>query len=362
VRPVISTVKLSRLLRCLVFLLGAVTSLPAGEAPADTGKVADAPEGKGARLRRVIDGILPTAWQRRPMIPFTVITEMTPEGRKRRVPTPEQPMYYFSPEGKFVQTGWSVAAGERPPPTAELEETMRKALAANGYLPMGKDQRPDVLIVFTFGSSGTDPGILAPDDGASPPITADELVPRVLTDASLIRDVIQRADMIGGEKFALALKSALDGEVRNMNANASIRRAALPGALLPLMPVNPDFGSPYQDLVRSGEGTRLAQLAEMAFHTCYFVTASAFDFRGVEKKQKIPLWQTRMVVEAQGVSLQEILKPLIANTGHLLGRDTPETVVVRKQLNRDGRVEVGTPTVVEEPKPAPTPGSERKQP
>ena len=80
---------------------------------------------------------------------------MTVEGKKRRVPTPEQPMYYYLPPAIFVQRG-EIPAGERPPPTASLEQAMKKALAANGYLPIDDaHQRPDLLIIFDFGSHGS---------------------------------------------------------------------------------------------------------------------------------------------------------------------------------------------------------------
>ena len=113
-------------------------------------------------------------------------------------------------------------------------------------------------------------------------------------------------------------------------------------------PVNPDGGSPFQIFLTRGDGNTTRHLVELAFHTCYVVVATAYDFHGVENRQKIPLWQTRMAVEAQGVAMDEVLRPLIVNAGVFLGRETPEAVVIAKRLNREGRVDVGTPTVVDE--------------
>lgn len=332
---------------CFAGLAGLLAPAVAGE-PADANVAVPVKEG----LKGFLQDLLPTAWQKRPMQRYNVITEMTLEGRKWRVPTPEQPMTYFSSPGEFVQAGWMVAAGEKPPPKEELEAAMRKALAANGYIPIESDQqRPDILIVFTFGSSGTDPVMLAEGTEADRlPTTAEELVTFVLRDPSLFRDVFERARFVGGEDFALDLKSALDGEVRNMRSNQSITRGN-PDAIG--MPVNPDAGSPFQIFLSGGKGNTVRRLVEMAFHTCYVVVATAYDFRGVERRQKIPLWQTRMAVEAQGVAMDEVLKPLITNTGSYLGRETTEAVVVDKRLNREGRVDIGTATVVEEAKPGP---------
>ena len=330
----------------ILWLAGSIATAVAGETAG--GKEASPPK---EGIKEFLNDLLPTAWQKRPLQHFNVITEMTPEGRKRRVPTPEQPMYYFASPGKFVQTGWSVAAGEKPPPKAELEAAMRKALAANGYLAIENDhQRPDILIVFTFGSSGTDPLMLAEDTEADRlPTTAEELVTFVLRDPSLFKDVFERARFVAGDRFALDLKAALDGEISNMRLNVTVTRGN-PTAIG--MPVNPDGGSPFQVFLNSGSGNTVRHFAELAFHTCYIVVATAYDFRGVENRQKIPLWQTRMAVSAQGVAMDEVLKPLILNAGSYLGRETPEAVIVDKRLNREGRVEIGTPTVVEETKPA----------
>jgi len=184
----------------------------------------------------------------------------------------------------------------------------------------------------------------------------------VLGDPPLFKDVIDRAELVAGAKFARELKLALDGERRNRDLNRSFART--PGMAPPPMPVAPEFGSPYQIFVDGEDRERMASLAELAFRTCYFAIAVAYDFRGVETKRKIPLWQTRMTVDAQGVSMREIMTPLIATAGSFLGRDQPEAIMVKKHLNRDGRVEIGTPTVVEEskrtapsvPEPAPARG------
>lgn len=302
-------------------------------------------------VREFLQDLLPTAWQKRPFLHYNVITEMTPEGRKRRVPTTEAPMRYFSSPGKFVQTGWMPAAGEKPPPAADLEVTLRQALASNGYLPVENDrQRPELLIIFTFGSTGTDPAALAADGEADRlPTMADELVTFVLRDPTLFRDVVERARFVAGDRYALELKAALEAESSNANFNRTAQRA--PGVATLSLPVSPEGGSPFEIFLSHGEGSMTQRLAELAFHTCYFVVATAYDFQGVENRRKIPLWQTRMTVEAQGVAMTEVLPPLIANAGAFLGRETPASVMIDKRLNREGHVEIGTPTVVNETKP-----------
>lgn len=292
--------------------------------------------------------LLPLAWQKRPQVMFNAITEMTPAGKARRVPTPDNPMYYVTAPPKFKQLGWLVAGGEKPPPSDEIEAAMRQALAQNGYLPTKDDaQRPDVLIVFEFGSHGTDPVSILPDIGGQLPLAASELVPLVVSDVELFKDVIDRAVMVGGGKFAMELKAALDEEVRNRWSNYNTGTG--------FMPVSPEFNSPFQIFTREGNAGLISHLAEVVFRTCYFAVATAYDFDGVEKKEKIVLWQTRMTVEAQGVSMREVLKPLVQTTGYYLGRDMPEAATVRKRIDREGTVIIGEATVVKEPGAEPSP-------
>lgn len=317
-----------------------------------------APPPKLSRFQGILEHLLPTSMQKRPKVFFNVFTEMTDEGRKWRVPTPEKPLTYFSAPGQFVQTGWMVAAGEKPPPKEELHESMRQALAGNGYLPVaGDSERPDLLVVFTYGSHGTDPTLVAANaDAPSPNVPAQELFAFVAQDPSLYRDILERAEFVGGAKFAHALQGAFNEEFSNMQYNRTISRLPPPQYFLP---VAPDGFSPLAIFMQGGNGDAMRRLTELAFHTCYYVVATAYDFRGVENRRKIPLWRTRMVVEAQGVSLEEILRPLIQATGSYLGRETPEAVQVTRQLDREGRVELGTPTVVEEIKPSALPPADR---
>ncbi|MEO7412723.1 MAG: hypothetical protein ABIZ81_05140 [Opitutaceae bacterium] len=311
--------------------IAAISDVQAVDAPstekpkADSIAIGEADAAAKDRFR--LSDLLPTAWQKRPKMRFHVYTEMTPQGRSRPEPTSTAPLTYFSPEGKYVETGWLVIAGERPPPWPQLREAMQKALAGNSYHLIADDrQRPDLLIVFTYGAFSTDLASLAPPE-ADLPVTAEELLVYALQDRAALKDVLDRARFIGGARVAEELRLALV------------------------------FGSVPQ-LLNGSAGDKVRDIVELAFHPCYFVTATAYDFSGVEKKQKIPLWQTRMTIDTQGVAMDEVLKPLIANTGAYLGRETPEAVIIGKRIDREGRVEVGTPTVVpdKEPKPGPAPG------
>ncbi len=323
--------------------------------PASAGPVATAP-GPRASVSSpgLLADMLPLAWQKRPKVQFNVITEMSPAGRLKRVPTPANPLYYHYTAigGQFVEAGDQVTAGEKPPPQVELERALREALATSGYLPANERQRPDVLIVFSYGSHGAEAGGFGPDNALETtfePATATELVNAVIRDPRRMNDVVERARLVAGDRIAFDLKTALEGEVLNRVFNRTYaRHVEMVGGPLEFLPINPAADSPFQMFLHGSRSPEdlLRPLAETIFHGCYFVSAIAFDFDGVAHQQRVPLWRTKMTVASQGVSLEEVLRPLIATTGPYLGRDMTEPAVVNRRIDRAGNVELGTPSVV----------------
>jgi len=303
------------------FVFGFCSQLAVGSSAAEQPSSATSLPTEQIKSSRVADffaSLLPIALQKRPSVVFNAITEMTGEGKKRRVPTPQEPMYYYSPPAQFVQRG-DKSAGEEPPPVESLEAAMRKELAANGYLPIATDgQRPDLVIVFDFGSHGS---MFNGIDSAS------DLVSFVTHSPYLLKDVLERAQFVGGERFAYDLFTALKGD-----------------AVFGHGPDSP----PFQMFVKTYDSDIVDHFVEIAFHSFYYVRATAYDFDGVARREKVPLWQSRMSVEAQGVSMQEILKPLIVQTGSFLGRETPEPRWITRRVDREGKVEIGEVKVVPE--------------
>jgi len=298
--------------------------------------------------------MLPLAWQKRPKVQFNVVTEMSPTGRQKRVPTRENPLYYsYAPlSQQFVQMGIQPAGGEKPPPQAELEQALREALAASGYLPVANNrQRPDVLIVFSYGSHSTDGGSgeAAFDELDYSSSSAEELVNGGLQNIWLMKDVVERARLVAGNQVAYDLKTALEAEVFNRFVNRTyVRHVEMVGGDITMAPVNPAADSPFQMFLHSSRTHEdlMRPLAETIFHGCYFVEATAFDFDGVARKQRIPLWRTKMTVNSQGVSLEEVLRPLILTAGPYLGREMSAPAVLNRRIDREGNVELGEARVV----------------
>jgi len=303
---------------------------PTNAAPAPA-----APAQVGAREGFDFDKLLPMAWQRRPKVRFNVYTEMTPEGRQRRAPTPEQPVRYFANPARYAETGWLVERAGNHPTAAEVEDAMRSAFQADGYKAVPSlDQRPDVVVFITYGSHATDPTYLATpaELDSNSPDGAEELVQFLPRDPQLYRDVIDRARFVAGDKYAHELNQAINETLR--------------GSWIGVAGLN----NPLK--MRGGDFDRMAYLADVAFHTCYYAMASAYDFGAAQKGQKVLLWRTRMTVVAYGLDVNEAIRPLIGAGAAYLGRETPEVVVVDSRIDRKGRVIIGTPTVVEEPHPS----------
>lgn len=295
---------------------------------------------------RFVFSLLPKSFQSKPLMDFNVITEMTPEGKKVAPPSPERPVYYVAQGGAFVQTGSATSGGEKPPPVADLAKAMQRALATNGYLPgLPPEHRPGLVVVFTFGSHGADysEGLaLEVDKNGNPiegplPETAEELLALVVHDAKLQADLLERAALIGGKTFAANLKRALVEEVQNVQFNYEAKSEVLP--------VGPQVGAPVHTFIENN-GPLVSHLVEDAFHSCYFVVASAYDYSAVAQGKGRLLWRTKMTVDAQGVNMKETLLPLIASAAPYFGKDMTEAAVTSKRIFRDGRVEIGTPTVV----------------
>ena len=297
--------------------------------------------------------LLPKAFQKRPLLDFNVITEMTDEGRKVAPPSPENPVYYVEQPGKFLQIGSAPPANEHAPPLEVLEQAMQKALAAGGYLaktPAGR--QPALIVVFNYGSHSIDPPPtpeeFASDDPPPPAITAEELFHRVMADPGIAADLDERAGLIGGAAFAVELRKKLVEETENMVFNAQARG-------MTHLPVFPEFASPLSLYLQSAKNSELArELVEDAFHSCYFVVASAYDYAAMAHGQRRLLWRTKMTVDADGVNMKESLAPLIVSAGPYFGRDMKEVTVLSKRISREGTVTIGTPTVVEDNAPAPT--------
>lgn len=270
--------------------------------------------------------LLPRSLQKNPLVDLTVMTEMTDEGRKLPPPTPDRPVYYtVAPMGYHAE---GHAPDDRNPPAAkELIADLQRALAVNGYRPAAPGLPPSLLIVFHWGlHSNLDAG----DDqfGGFPDVAH--------------RNLLSRAALVGGSKFAAELRQALEKQDLE-----DLVKTTLPAMFQSMLP---DFG-PLRLFVERDAKTR--QLYESARTDCYYAIASAYDYAEASSGRRKLLWRSKLTVDASGVAMRDTLPGLILSAGKYLGVDMPEAATITQHMERKTTVTLGPLEVDEYLEPAP---------
>jgi hypothetical protein len=218
-----------------------------------------------------------------------IVVDFTDDGRKVAPPSREHPAYYYPVVAGYRESG-SLVGGEKSPPQIPIARLLAKALAAQGYLVIGaQTPPPSLLLVFHWGY--LNPLIdetVAPDDPLQTP--------------------------------------------QQMFWNQNDMLGLVAGRTLP----NLGPGFEREDALHAAREDR------------YFVIVSAYDFSAAKEKKKKILWQAKMSTPSSGVTLPEVLPAMIASGGPHFGRETSRPISVTAPIVREGKVEVGTPTVVDE--------------
>ena len=281
--------------------------------------------------------LLPKSLQNNPTLDLTVITEVSEEGKKLPPVSPDHPAYYLAQTAGYVQVGDS-SGNQKTLSQDDIERLLKKSLAANGYLPATPPAQPPSLVVFY--SWGTD-NLLNPDDESH---SADMVA----------RNILDRAAMVGGAKFAREMAALFQQAAAMAMANPPARTDESGNAIggNPVLdPGQMEFFNPVY--LYKQRNPKNEFLVDQAADDCYYVVASAYDYAAFAHQQKKLLWRTRMTVNARGITQVQSLPTLIASAAPYFGRDMLETEVIVKRA-RQGEVIIGTPTVVELPAAAPT--------
>lgn len=301
--------------------------------------------------------LLPKAFQKHPRLDFHVITEMTDAGRKLTPPTSRQPVYYVEQAGRFTQLGNNTPGNEHAPSVTELTHAMQRALASDKYLPAQPGgPLPALAVVFNYGSfarfstdfydfqqmltmdqlsQSSDPnaGPAAPFMPSDGDRDAESLLPIVLSSPEARQDVIRRADLIGGNKFARELSKAINDEATYQQGRGDTGTWS-----------GFEISSPFHQFLNRNRDTM--DLVEESFSSCYFVIASAYDYVAMRHGRRVLLWRTKMTVNSSGISMGESLPSLVTTAGPYFGRDMTAPVTLTRRIDREGKVEVGEPVVV----------------
>jgi hypothetical protein len=289
---------------------------------------------------------LPKTFQRNPKLDMTVITEMTDAGKKLPLVSPQAPTYYIAHSGGYRAVG--AKAGQPPFPAAETERLLKTTLAQRGFQPATPEHPPSLLIVYTWGSHNY-PDVM--EEAASS------------SQDTIIANVLDRAALAGGDKFAAEVRRAIEERVANYETlpshggGGSSASAAMYQAETGMDPVNLSAAAELYQMNQLMDPVKLLadKSAKNAFlvgqvgDDCYYVVASAYDYRSLAENHRQLLWRTRMTVNARAVSQAQALPTLIETGGPYLGREMTEPEVLVKRALDWGHVEIGQPKVVEMP-------------
>jgi hypothetical protein len=273
-----------------------------------------------------LSNLLPKSFQSNPNLEMTVITELTPEGRQLPPASPDHPVYYQGQSNGNHPMGDRVG-GQHPVQPAEMERLVTHALAVNGYLPAKPPaQPPSLLVVLTWGTHNR---ITVPGEDDANTTSTDELR----------RNILERAALVGGRAFAEELAKVIQ---ESQQAAAATAGASRLGGFTPM--TETDFNNPVNLFELKNPKNQF--LLEQALDDCYYVVASAYDYPAATQGIRKLLWRTRMTVNAQGVSVQQALPTVVASASQYFGRELKEPEIVIRRVVPDGKVELGTPTVV----------------
>jgi hypothetical protein len=257
--------------------------------------------------------LLPKSFQKNPLLAMTVITEMTEEGKKFKVPSADSPAYYYLVDAGYHQEGHG--ADEKGKVANEpLERQVKQALAASYYREGTTEHQPTLVLVCVWGAHNklTPPTEVGGDDG--------------WVDIGY-KNLLSRAALVGGNGFAHELEKALNEQ-------------STAGAMM--------IGSIADPVYRfTNRDDRTRELMEQTLDDCYYVVISAYEGAAIARGEKKLLWRTKMSTASQGVSLAETAPALIQSGSAFFGAEMKESALVSKRIVRGGRVELGTPTVEE---------------
>lgn len=231
-------------------------------------------------------------------IEVITVTDMSPEGRLVRRPTPEKPVYYIAVSVGFRDLG-GLVGGEKHPPDDEMIRTISKVLAKQGYLPATQNSpKPTLALMLAWGTLNTDL-----EYGFNP-----DQPPRQRNRQQILK-------FLGGYKMGFS-DSNFD-------------------------PLIPQLGG------LSFMNFDSQQLYDLASEDLYIAVVSAYDLNALADKKKKMLWTTRISCPSRGFWLGDVLPTMMAISGPNIGREMNKPSWVNASEKYKPDVRIGDPLMVE---------------
>ena len=224
------------------------------------------------------------------------VTDMTAAGALRRIPTPDNPMYFVGVSAGYMKLG-GPKGGEKPISRQFVTSVMLKTLAKQGYLPASVEHEPEIAIVWTWGTLNTQPALPLPSSGT--PINHGQIV-----------------RFLGGEKLGYAFR----------------RSFAFPE---------------YEQRIGLVPGGDFQVLLDVAKEDLYFAVIAAYGRDERASETPVMLWQTRVSTPSLGFWLPEVMPVMLAIASPYIGQETAKPVWVRATDKFKPDIQLGDTKLVE---------------
>ncbi len=226
------------------------------------------------------------------------MTDFTPAGLQRRQPSPAAPVYYAAVSAGYRDFG-GIVAGEHMISRQIVNQTMLKVLAKQGYLPAGPNQRPDLVLLWTWGTLNAE-RLNISANGYSPQIN----------DRRILR-------FLGGDKLGLTSK----------------------------------YADPFPELTLSPgliyQGGEARNFLDAASDDYFVAVIAAYDVNLRDLKHAELLWNTRISCPSRGFWLPEAFPGMLAIATPYIGRETTKPVWIRATEHFKPEVRLGDLKVLE---------------
>lgn len=282
--------------------------------------------------------LLPRTLQQNPRLDLTVVTELTPEGRKRPDVSVRHPAYCLIQSGGYHHAAGEAARGGSLPADA-IDALVRQTLAARGYFLAAESVPASLVLVYNWGMHGR------------------QIHDESMGGEEMLGDFLDRAGLVGGARFRAEVETVLAEAMAQADAAATAptRHMELDGmAVSPVLgPEQMEFISPINHF-RERSAKHDFLLEKAAGDVC-FVIISAYDHDALAKGHRLLLWRTRLTVRTDGVAQAAALAALLGAAAPYLGRDMAEPAILTRRLHPEGQVWLG-PFIYPDEIPGPAAG------
>jgi hypothetical protein len=226
-------------------------------------------------------------------------TDATPAGALLRAASPSHPVYYVALSVGYHDFGAAIA-GDKLPAPQDMNRTIVRVLAKQGFLPADAQHRASQLIIFAWGTLY--PNIVP--DPWNPNLPGTQL------------NLSQTLGFLGGDKLGLVPEHPEDE-----------RDTLFPGLTR--------FNSDAQ------------AIASVAGDDLYVAALASYEFPMAQPKHPKLLWRSKISCPARGLVMADTLPTMLVIAGPNIGHATASPVWVNASDKFKPDVRIGNPKVEE---------------